>query len=196
MSTGAPAGGMGGKGVLIGVGAGCGCLSIIGAVLLLLLILGAVSPPAPPQAGPAQRPPAQGQPPAQPGPGVPQPAQGQPPAPGGALQVLLTLAKLDENRHIIEETDVFSTRDHVGAIARWQAIPDNVDLQTVWIKLDGDHVVPLNQPRHNTLGPQDVGKAELYWIAQVPAGNYAFVVFVPGQGDQVHVVAIHKFVIQ
>ena len=57
----------------------------------------------------------------------------------------------------------------------------------------GGHVAPLGQPVFAKVDPSLQGKAAPFPIDRLPAGDYMFLVFLPGSGEQIRVVAKAEF---
>jgi len=174
------------RGLLIGAGVGCGCLSLLVAVVVVFLVLGAVlrATSNQPQGGGA---------PAQP---AAQPQGGGAPAQPGALQINVAMAKLDQNRQPVQQTNSFQVGDTVGAVAQMVSLPGDVTVVVVWLKVDGDNAAPLADPKPIHLSADAQGKATVFYLTGAPAGAYMFLIALPGSGDELHEVAAAKFTIQ
>lgn len=186
--------GGGSKTWLIGAGVGCGCLTLLVAAVVIVIVIaglagrsGGGGQPAAPGGQPAPA----GQP-AQPGAGQPQPA-GPSQAPGG-LQIPVSTVRVDQNRRPVAPTDQFQAGEVVGVVAQFVAIPQPVNLGFVWLKVEGEqNASPLAPPSPLQLTPDLQGKQAVITRGDVPAGRYVFVLFLPGAGDQIQVVASHGF---
>lgn len=196
MSEPAPTGRSGSRTLLIGAGIGCGCLGLLAAALVVVLIVIGVASRS---GGGSGAPAGPGQPPAVPrGGGQPPQVPGPPGAPpqAGVLRVTVTMVRVDQNHQPVGETDVFRAGEEVGALARLEAIPQALDLRTVWVRAEGDHVVPVVPPKPLPVTTESQGKQIVFYLRGAPAGQYAFVIFLPGEGDQIQVVMAQKFAIQ
>jgi len=167
------------SGLLIGLGAGCGCLSLLVAGVVVLILFGVIFHAA--GTGPAAQPPPQG---------------GGAPAASGGLQITVQMAKLDQNHQPVQQTNAFQVGDVVGAVATAVAVPANVKVEAIWLKMDGDNATPLGDPDTISLGPDAVGQSKVFYVTGAPAGTYVFVIAQPGEGSELHPVAGQKFVIQ
>ena len=178
----------------IGVGAGCGCLTLLAAIVVVILVLGAVFRTTAPQpvAQPQRGQPAQ---PAAPPPPQPQ-GGGAPAGQAGELQINVVMAKLDQNHNPVQQTNAFQVGDVVGAVAQMVSVPGNITAAAVWLKVDGDNATPLANPRPFQLTPDAQGKTTVFFLSGAPAGTFMFIIALPGQGDEMHVVATAKFTIQ
>jgi len=190
MSVPAQSGG-GSKTWLIGAGVGCGCLTLAVAAVVTVIVIAGIAGRSGGQApGPG------GQPaPAQPGAGQPQPA-GPPQAPGG-LHIPVCAVRVDQSRRPVAPTDQFQAGEVVGVVAQFVAIPQPVNLGFVWLKVEGgQNATPRGPPSPLQLTPDLQGKQAVITRGDIPAGRYLFVLFLPGAGDQIQVVASHAFEVQ
>ena len=222
--TGVPAGLAGHRPLLIGAGVGCGCLSLLGALLVVMLIIAAVpkQPPAPPMPippGPVpQVPPPPGQPPIAPpppnpspvppvapvqppppqppGPQQPPPPQ-TPPQPGGTLDIRAFTVKADQNGNpTTQQSQEFRSGERVVVIVAAVSVPATVNLGHVLIKMEGSKPVPVSEPKIIQVDPSMQGKAGAFWFDRLPAGDYLFVVFLQGSGEESRAIAQAKFAVR
>lgn len=187
MSVPAPSGG-GSKTWLIGAGVGCGCLTLAVAAVVIVIVIAGIAG----RSGGGAQPAGPG---GQPAPaGQPQPA-GPSQAPGG-LQIPISTVRVDQNRRPVGRTDQFQAGEVVGVVADFVAIPQPVNLGFVWLKMDGNQATPLAPPSPLQLTPDLQGKQAVITRGDIPPGRYLFVLFLPGAGDQIQVVASHGFEVQ
>lgn len=215
--------------LLIGAGIGCGCLSLLAAILVIVFVVAAVpkrppapplpvqptppgqpipplpgpgpQPPGPPGVGPqppgpvAPGQPAPGQPQAPPGPGPqPQPAPQQP---GGALDVRIFTVRADQSGNpTTQQSQEFRVGERVIAIVALVAVPTTVNLGHILVKMEGNRPVPVAEPKIVRVDPSMAGKAAPFWFDRLPAGDYQFVVFVQGSGEESRSVAQAKFAVR
>lgn len=189
--------------LLIGAGIGCGCLSLLAAILVIMFVVAAVPkrPPAPPL--PTQPAPS-GQPIPLPGPGPqpqlpaapaqPAPGQPAPQQPGGVLDVRVFTVRADQDgKPTTQQAQEFRVGERVYALVALVSIPTTLNLGHVLVKIQGDRPVPVAEPKIARVDPSMAGKGATFWFDRLPAGDYLFVVFIQGSGEESKAVAQAKF---
>jgi hypothetical protein len=65
----------------------------------------------------------------------------------------------------------------------------------VWLQFQGDRAQPVSDAKPFTVTPELTGKQGLFTISSrgAPAGDYGFLIFVKGPGEQIQGVALAKF---
>jgi hypothetical protein len=190
---------------MIGIGAGCGCLSLIVGVIVIFLVFAAASGGRQQQGGGGQQQGGGGQ--QQGGGGQQQGGGGQQQGGGGqqqgagvpGLRIPLVMVKVGgsaEQPEPGDPTDVFGANERIGGRGTFEVVQGSHDIVLVYIKQEGGRVVPVKQPQRTQINEQMQGKGFTYVISALPSGEYGFAVFkVTGQ-DQFQIVNGRVFRVQ
>ncbi|MDR7543566.1 MAG: hypothetical protein QN120_04875 [Armatimonadota bacterium] len=210
------------KGLLYGIGAGCGCLSLIVGLVVVILVVGAtMRPPAvrPPSPQPQPAPPGPSPPPPQPAPPgplppqpgpMPQPQPAPPPVPQpqpGDLEGPDDL-KVAEVRTVrvrgeppnvtaAEPTTTFSRGETVGLSWVFATIRGAHSVLIVWVRIEGERPVVVARSDLR-VSDADQGRRALFTLsgtAQAPPGEHR-VGIIKLVGEQGQPVSIRQFWLQ
>ena len=105
------------------------------------------------------------------------------------------MVRVDQNNNPVQEAQEFQSGETVGAVAEFVSIPQEIPMNYIWLKFLGDRVQPVSNPTPFTVKPEFTGKHAVVTIGTRGAqpGDYGFVIYVQGSGDQIQAVAIGKF---
>ena len=108
------------------------------------------------------------------------------------------MVKVDQNNNPVQASQEFQSGETIGAVAEWVSIPQDIPLNYIWLRLQGDNGQPVSNPTPFTVKPEFTGKHTVFTIGSrgAPPGDYGFLIFIKGPGEQVQGVASAKFQIR
>jgi hypothetical protein len=111
------------------------------------------------------------------------------------LQIRVVMVRVDQNNNPVQESQEFQSGETVGAVAEWVSIPQDIPMNYIWLQLLGDRAQPVSNPVPFTAKPEFTGKHTVFTIGTrgAPAGDYGFLIFVKGSGEQIQGVASTRF---